>query len=168
MLGMFGGQMMRTLPFMLAGDGSRWEWLTPYSELSWWPLAPWFGVVTWAVLLMFTISEAIRSRSCFFLVTGGLFSFLIAAGCGVAAPDVLTTVDAALHPFMEELTDDWAAGGWMFAGGVLGAAYGTLRRLPDVFSPRLMQIILGWLVAVAVMYAVLVFSMLGARPPIPI
>jgi len=157
LLGMLGGQLMRTLPFTLLNLPNSWKWLSPTAELNW-QVHVAFGLTTWAVLLMVAMAEALRRQSCFLLVTGGMFSFLIAAGCGAVASDVMTTVDGLLQPIMRSITHDWAAGGWMFCGGILGAAYGTIRRIADVFSPRILQVIFGWLVAVALMYGVLIYA----------
>ena len=70
--------------------------------------------------------------------------------------DLLIGGDLALKPYMIHLAHQWAPGGWMFVGGIGGAIYGTLRRWSDLFALRLVPILLGWLCAVVVMYAVLI------------
>jgi hypothetical protein len=56
------------------------------------------------------------------------------------------------------LAGSWAAGGWLFVGGVLGACYGTLRQWELIFTTRLLQILSGWLIAMAIVYGLLAAS----------
>jgi hypothetical protein len=86
--------------------------------------------------------------------------------CGAMAGPLLIAGDAALHALMEPVVGDVAASGWMVAGGIVGASYGTLRRLQDVFSTRLLQVLFGWLFFVMTLYGVvwiLNFAMTAGR-----
>jgi hypothetical protein len=57
-----------------------------------------------------------------------------------------------------DLAGSWAAGGWLFVGAILGASYGTLRQWEQIFTTRLLQILSGWLVAMAIVYGLLAAS----------
>lgn len=141
-LGMVCGLLLRGLP--LAGQGQTWlKGDPPFAN----PLMSslFFGLTVWGVLLLLTISEALRRKSWAFLLSAGSLSLPLALLCGAMAGPILIAGDLALRPVMEPLTHSWAAGAWLTAGGLAGAAYGTLRRLTDVFSTRLPQVLVGWL-----------------------
>ena len=87
-----------------------------------------------------------------------LFTFLFAAFCGLIGNEILRAGDLALHPLLADVAANWAAGAWLFVGGVLGACYGTLREWNTIFSSRLPRILLGWLVAMAIAYGLLAAS----------
>lgn len=152
-LGMLSGQLLRALPTsrQFAGSGDAQEWLTStHAEAQNVALdLPFashvvFGAAVWMVLLVLTGGEATRRKSWTFLFSAGALSLPLAMLCAVVTGPLLTVGDGALQ-FLEPLLPGRAADGWMITGGLLGALYGTLRRLDDVFSRRLPQVLLGWL-----------------------
>ncbi|MBV9865416.1 MAG: serine/threonine protein kinase [Abitibacteriaceae bacterium] len=155
MMGMLCGQFMRTLPLIGQPDPPGWQWLNSSTVLHWFPSAPLFGFALWGSLMLFVVGEALRRKSCWVLFGGGFWSLVLAFVCALTGDQCLIAGDMAMKPFMSSLTHQWAAGGWMFMGGVLGACYGTLRRLRDVFSQRLVFVLGGWLVAMLLLYGIL-------------
>ena len=154
-VGMLCGQWMRTLPLLHQTKPAGWHWLTADSVVKWFPAAPLFGLALWGVLLLFVLGEALRQKSCGLFVSGGLVSLLGGVFCAMLGNELLKTGDIVLQPLLAPVTRDWAAGGWMFVGGLAGACYGTWRRWRDVFSTRLAMILCGWLIAITILYTVL-------------
>ena len=154
LLGMVCGLLLRGLP--LAGQIRGQAWLTRDPDFNS-PLMSslFFGLTVWGVLLLLTISESLRRKSWAFLLSAGSLSLPLALLCGAMAGPILIAGDLALRPIMSPLTHSWAAGAWLTAGGLAGAAYGTLRRLTDVFSARLPQILVGWLFFSVTLWGVL-------------
>src|SRR5690606_30106589 len=101
---------------------------------------------------LFVIGEATRQKSCSFFVSFSAFVTLVAFLCALIGNDLIVALDGLLQPTLEPLTHRWAAGGWMFVGGLLGAIYGTLRRWPDLFTARLSQIVFGWLLTICLLF----------------
>jgi hypothetical protein len=159
-LGMIGGLQLRTAPFADTSP-AHWDWLGANSQLPWNPIAPLFGLVLWAILVVFVTGEATRQKSCMFFMSFGAFSALLAFLCGLIGNDLIVATDLLLQPLLEPLVHRWAAGGWMFTGGFLGAVYGTLRRWPDLFSARLLQIVFGWLLAICILFGVLIAALIA-------
>lgn len=163
-LGMFGGFVMRTLPLVPFSSTPGWNWLSWSTAVRWWPTAPLFGAALLGVLTPFIAGEALRRRSCTFALSVGLFTMLFSFFCGALGLEILMAGDAALHPIMHQITDHWAAGAWLFVGGLFGAGYGTLRRWGDLLSSRLLQVLLGWLVSLAIIYGLLAAARFLAPP----
>lgn len=165
MMGMLGGFGIRTLPFsgLMATPG--WNWLSGSDEVAWWPVGPMVGLSLFLSLSPFIAGEAVRRKNCSTTFSLGLFTFLFAAFCGLIGNEILRAGDLALRPLLFDMAHNWAAGGWLFVGGVLGACYGTLRQWTDIFSTRLPQILIGWLVAMALVYGLLAASQFIAPPP---
>ena len=155
MLGMLSGQLLRSVPMVYQAGMDGREWLAASAHVRWWPSAPLFGLVLWGVLLLLTIGEATRRKSWAFLLSAGTLCLPMALLCTVFGTDILKAGDAALRPLMSDLVHRSAADAWMIVGGIAGAAYGTLRRLTDVFSTRIGHVILGWLFFVIIMYGLL-------------
>lgn len=152
-IGMFCGQFLRTLP--IVAEPAGWQWMTPATNLSWFPSAPLFGFAFWGSLMIFVVAEATRRKSCWLFLGAGFWASVLAFFCALTGNQFLIAGDIAFRPYMLGLAHQWAAGGWMFMGGVLGACYGTLRRMRDIFSPRLVYVLCGWLVAMTLLYAIL-------------
>jgi serine/threonine protein kinase len=159
--GMLSGQLLRTLPF-LDSNGRGFGWLTPTFDFGEQRMAVsvMFGVAMWGVLMMLTVAEATRRKSCGTLMSGALAAATIAFFAAAAGPQLLVAGDQALRPHMWDLVRNWATGGWMFVGGLLGASYGTLRRWRDVFTTRVSQILVGWLLAIILLYLLLAAAVL--------
>jgi serine/threonine protein kinase len=151
-LGMIGGQLLRALPLAHIAGGA--EWLSMASQPGSPTTSVLFGVVLWVILLLLTLGEATRRKSWALFFSGGAMALPAAILCGAMAGPLLIAGDAALHPLMEPVVSNMAASGWMIAGGIVGASYGTLRRLQDVFSTRLLQVLFGWLFFVMTLYGV--------------
>jgi hypothetical protein len=94
--------------------------------------------------------------------SAGTASLPVAVLCGAFALQLLIAGDTALRALMPPMIQSWAAGGWMIAGALLGASYGTLRRLDDVFSARLLSVLLGWLIVLTVIYGFLLGASMTA------
>jgi serine/threonine protein kinase len=163
-IGMLGAFALRTLPLASQSSTPGWTWLSWQQNPHSWPAAPLFGLVFLGVLAPFIAGESLRRKSCSFALSVGLFTLFMSLLCGVLGLEILIGGDGVLRPVMEPLARNWAAGAWMFAGGVLGAAYGTLRRWSDIFSPRLVQILFGWLAAMAILYGLLAAAQILAPP----
>lgn len=158
-MGMFCGLALRWLPTFSPDKLSGSDWRNAASVTENPPLTMMlFGGAMWGSLLILTIGEALRRKSWGFLLSAGSAALPVAILCGFFAGDLLTAGDMALRPLMIELVRQWAAGGWLVVGGIAGAAYGTLRRLDDVFSRRLLQVLLGWLFFSAIMCLILAAS----------
>jgi Protein kinase domain len=153
MLGLLSGQLLRSMP-MLQQHGGQ-EWLVSNHSVRWWPAAPLFGLIAWGVLILLTIGEATRRRSWAFLLSAGTLCLPMALLCAVFGTEMLKAGDAALRPLLSDVVPRSAADAWMIVGGIAGAAYGTLRRLPDVFSSRVVNIFFGWIIFVIIMYGLL-------------
>ena len=156
-VGMFGGFGMRTIPFLQTATPG-WDWLSGTEEIKWWPIGPVVGATLFAAATPFLIGESSRRKSCSGSFSLALFAFLFAAFCGLIGNEILRAGDLMLRPLVFDLAHNWAAGGWMFVGGVLGACYGTILQRDAIFSTRLFRIIMGWLVAMAVIYGLLAAS----------
>jgi serine/threonine protein kinase len=162
-VGMLGGCALRTLPLVSHSSLPGWEWLGGASpNLTMWPISPLFGATLFAVLAPFLIAESLRLKSCSTAFSLTLFTALLSIFCSFLGLEILIGGDALLRPYMHPLAHEWAAGGWMFVGGVLGASYGTLRQWAAIFSMRLLQILLGWLTAMALLYGLLTAAALIA------
>ena len=154
-LGMLAGQMLRTLPLLAQTAPAGWHWLRSGASVHWFPAAPLFGFVVGGTVMLFVAGEATRRKSCGYFLTGCLWAGILAFFTGLIGDQLLISGDQALQPAMQFITHNWAAGAWMFVGGVLGACYGTLRRVRDIFSPRLLYVLGGWAVAVTLLYFVI-------------
>jgi serine/threonine protein kinase len=154
--GMIGGCALRTLPLISHSSLPGWGWLKGAPPgLTMWPISPLFGITLFAVLTPFLVAESLRRKSCSTAFSLALFTVLLSIFCSFLGLEILIGGDALLRPYLHQIARNWAAGGWMFVGGVLGAAYGTLQQWHAVFSARLLQILLGWLAAMALLYGVL-------------
>ncbi|HVF09353.1 MAG TPA: serine/threonine-protein kinase [Abditibacteriaceae bacterium] len=168
-LGMFGGYLLRDLPFLFTESASPQSWLAAESKLGVVSVAL-FGLACWGVLLLIITGEATRRRSCALFLTAASLSLPLGVLCAVRGEQLLIAGDLALRPQMEPLVHHWATGGWMFAGGILGAMYGTLRRVADLFSVRVVHILLGWILAFAILCGALIGLggiLIGTAPPRP-
>jgi hypothetical protein len=152
-LGMAGGQLLRALPLAHQRDGA--QWLSSLSQPGGITTSLLFGLVLWGLLLVLSVAEATRRKSWGLFFSGGFTSLLLALLCGAMAGPLLLAGDAALRPLMSPFVGEAAASGWMVAGGITGAIYGTLRRLQDVFSTRLVQVLFGWIFFVVTLYGLL-------------
>jgi len=155
-LGMLCGYLLRELPFVMHTSSAHDIWLTPRSRLEWFPTAPLFGLAAWGTLLVVITGEATRRRSCALFLGASLLSAPLGVLCAVMGENLLIAGDMALQPQMQPLVRQWAGGGWMFAGSILGAIYGTLRRAGDLFSVRLIHIVLGWLLSLIILCGLLI------------
>ena len=159
LLGMLSGQVLRTMPFIHSNSTRGWQWLTVNSSFGTWEeratISMLFGVSLWSVLMLLIVAEATRRKSCGLFVSAGLAASTLAFFSAAMAPQMLIAGDMALRPFMWELVHNWATGGWMFVGGLTGAAYGTLRRWKDVFTTRIVQVLAGWLFSIFIIYALM-------------
>lgn len=153
--GMLGGLGMRTLPFAWASATPGWNWINPSQLVPWKWSGPLFGVSLFLALCPFIAGEALRRRSCSTWFSLTMSALLLAGVFGLIGDSVLRSVDVMLRPLLFDLTSNWAGGGWLFVGGVLGAIYGTLRQWSLIFSRYLPQILIGWLVSMALAYGLL-------------
>lgn len=158
LIGMLGGFTVRTLPFMGTAPMPGWGWISSSQIVSWWPVSPLVGMGFFLALCPYLLSESVRRRSCSVSLLLLLLALLLSGFSGLAGTEILRTGDLLFKPFLFELAHEWAAGGWLFVGGVLGACYGTLRQWNVIFSKRLGLIPIGWLVAMAVAYGILASS----------
>ena len=108
-----------------------------------------------ADLLGVTAAEAQRRRSCRQVFWGGALSLLVGLAALIYGNVLLVSGDTFLRPFFEPMVHDFAAGGWLFAGAIIGCAYGTFRRWRDLRGPRVLQICAGWLAVLCIAYGVL-------------
>jgi serine/threonine protein kinase len=154
-VGMGSGQFLRSWPMTVRGGQGGWGWLNARDGLSWLPAAPAFGFGVWLFLLTIILAEAQRRRSCRQVFWGGALAFLGGIAAMVWGNVLLTNGDELLQPLFSPLVRQYAAGGWLFAGAILGAAYGTFRRHRDLIGPRLLQICAGWLGVLFIAYSVL-------------
>ncbi len=152
---MLCAQWLRTFPLLQQTKPPGWHWLTANSEVRWFPAAPFFGLALWGILLVIVLSESLRHKSCGIFALGGFLAGLAGLVAAVFGTEILRAGDVLLRPLMRPIVHEWAAGGWMFVGGILGACYGTWRRLDDVFSTRLPMILCGWLISISIFYGVL-------------
>lgn len=153
--GMASGQFLRSWPLTVRSGQGGWGWLDADSGLAWLPAAPAFGMALWAILLILVLAEAQRRRSCGYAFRGGALAFLAAVAAMVWGNVLLVNGDELLYPLFSPLAREFAAGGWLFAGGICGAAYGTLRRWRDIGSTRVLQLCAAWMVTMCVAYGVL-------------
>jgi serine/threonine protein kinase len=157
-MGMLGGFGMRTFPFLWESATPGWNWLNATQEIPWKWIGPLFGISLFLALCPFVAGESLRRKSCSTWFSLSMSAFLIAAVFGLIGDSVLRMVDLNLRPLLTELAGSWAAGGWLFVGGVLGACYGTLRQWELIFTTRILQILSGWLIAMAIVYGLLAAS----------
>jgi len=162
MVGMLGAMQLRAAPFTIAPNTAFWDWFNAGSQLPFYPTAPLFGLVLWSVLMVFVVGEATRQKSCGFFVSFGAFVSLLAFLAGLIGNELVVAGDLVLQPLLEPLVHRWAAGGWMFVGALVGAIYGTLRRWPDLFSARLLQIVFGWLLTICILFGVLIAALIAS------
>jgi hypothetical protein len=164
---MFSGQLLRTLPFLQNTGARGFSWLSPTFNFGTWDqrvaTSVLFGVAVWGVLMMLTVAEATRRKSCGVLTSGFLAAVTLGFFATASGPQLLISGDQTLRPFMSDLVRNWAAGGWMFVGGIVGASYGTIRRWRDVFTTRIVQILSGWLVAIIILYLLLATAILPSQ-----
>lgn len=153
--GMLGGLGMRTLPFAWASPTPGWNWIGSAQLVPWKWSGPLFGASLFLALCPFIAGEALRRRSCSTWFSLTMSALLLAGVFGLIGDSVLRSVDVMLRPLLFDLTSNWAGGGWLFVGGVLGAIYGTLRQWSLIFSRYLPQILIGWLVSMALAYGLL-------------
>jgi hypothetical protein len=166
--GMISGHLLRSLPFVQgAPSRAAWNWLSPgFDWGSWderWAISVVFGVCLWCVLMMLVLAEATRRRSFSVLASGALASTTLGVLAAASGTQLLLAGDLALRPLMSELVHNWAAGGWMFAGTIIGACYGTTRRWRDLFTTRIVQILAGWLLTIFLLYTLMAAAILPAR-----
>jgi len=164
-MGMLGGFGLRTLPVIQQAETPGWDWLRSLEDIQWNSAGPLFGLTLFLALCPFLAGEASRRKNCSTIFSLTLFAFLFCGFCGLIGNNILYGGDALLRPYLFDLAHNWAAGGWMFVGGVLGASYGTLRQWNAIFSTRLLQIVMGWLVAMAIVYGLLAASVFIAPTP---
>lgn len=157
--GMLAGGLLRVLPLMFGAGRPGWGWLTPQTDLKWFPSAPVFGLTLGCLLLLWALIESILRRSCGLFVLAGMFAVLVAIGTGVLGNEILIAGDMNLRPFAEPLVGRFSAGAWAAVGAGLGASLGTLRRSKDLLSERILAIALAWLTVVVF----LVMAALGAK-----
>jgi hypothetical protein len=156
--GLLAGGLLRALPFYLSANKPGWNWLHEGSDIPLLPVAAIFGLVAGCVWMFWMAFEASLRRSC------GLFFFgLFSAGVVTVAAclfgrDALIAGDTFLKPVFEPHLHRFAAGAWMTCGALAGTVLGTCRRVGDLFSERVVAVLLGWL-TVAVL---LTCALLGA------
>ncbi len=153
--GMGAGQFLRSWPMTVHGGQGGWEWLTGKTGLTWYPSAPAFGFSLWLILLAITGAEAQRRGSCRKVFTGGFLSLLSGFAAMIWGNVLLVNGDELLRPMFSLLVKDFAAGGWLFAGAIIGLCYGTFRRWRDLRGERVLQICVGWLAVMCIAYGVL-------------
>jgi hypothetical protein len=156
-LGMIAGQLLRGLPLADFADKGRSgaEWLSSQMPIGGLSMSLTFGAVLWLIFLVFTIGEATRRKSWMLFFGAGAMSLPLAILMAFLAGPLMIAGDAALRPAMQPLTGNLASNGWMVAGGFLGAIYGTLRRLRDIFSWRIWQVIFGWIFFYIMLWSVI-------------
>jgi serine/threonine protein kinase len=159
-LGMVCGTALRVLPFLDELDDIRVLTEIPFVGGSF-IISMVFGFVVWAILFLLTFAEATRRKSWSFFFASGFAAIPVALLCATGAIPLLKAGDEALRPLMPPMLHGWTVGSWAIAGAFAGACYGTLRHLNDVFSKRLLSVLLGWLLVLAVVYGFL----LGANTP---
>jgi len=141
-LGMLCGFILRALPLSHQVNGQKW--LNGSSQVAWLPAAPLFGLAMSGVMFALLVGEATRRRSWWVFFGALVPAFLFSLLCAVAGNLLLVAGDRVLEPLASPLVGQWAAGGWLVVGGVLGAIYGTVRCARDIFSHRLLNIMGGW------------------------
>ncbi len=144
LLGMLCGFIARSLPLSHSAAGQHW--LSSGAQIDYLPTAPLFGLAICGATFAFVVGEATRRRSWWLFFGALLPAFLFSVMCGLAGQLLLPAGDGVLEPLTKVLVGKWAAGGWMLAGGFVGAVYGTLRCLRDIFSSRIINLIGGWLI----------------------
>jgi hypothetical protein len=152
-LGLLAGGFLRVAPFWgitSAGFG----WLGQNSPLSW-QNAFYFGAAFGLILFVATTLEAISRRSCALWLSMGFFGTLITVAAMMFGHDALRAGDELLRPLFAPLLRDFAAGAWMASGAGLGATLGTLRRLKDLFSERVLALTGGWVGVLLLLYLAL-------------
>ena len=157
-VGMFGGFAMRTLPFIGQKGFPGWNWMSANAETTPFSAGTIFGVCLFLSLCPFLVSETVRRKDSSTTFALALFLLLLSTFCGIVGTSIMSKTDNILHPYLLDIAGNWAAGGWMFVGGVLGACYGTVLNRDAIFSTRLFRIIMGWLVAMAIIYGLLAAS----------
>ncbi len=159
-LGMMAGGWLRAAPFSSAND-SGLGWLGQNPALGW-QNGVFFGAAFGVVLFLWTTLEAITRRSCALWLSMGFFGTVATVAAMIFGAELLTTGDAILRPLFQSMVQNFAPGGWMAGGAGLGAVLGTLRRLKDLFSERILAIFGGWVGVLALLYAAL-WGVLAAR-----
>lgn len=168
-LGLLAGAALRAGPFVLwnwAGaflswfangatvaplaGRSGWNWFEAQNSLSWWPVAPLFGLVFWATWCILSVVESSKRDGCWFWILSGLMGVFLAIGAGVLGNEILLAGDVFLRPLTQNFVHKFAPGGWMLAGTAIGALWGTLARPHDILSIRSLAILVGWAAAFAV------------------
>jgi serine/threonine protein kinase len=149
-LGLIAGALLRTLPFIPIQTRPGFGWLggTP----PWIPTAPLFGGVFGVLLFIWVTLESISRRSLALWLSMGLFGTLMSVGAGIFGNELLRIGDSYLAPDLVQAVGNFAAGGWMLAGGTIGALFGSLRRWRDIFSVRLIPITMAWMAVLALVY----------------
>ena len=157
-MGMLGGFGIRTVPLINQATTPGWDWIKTPEDIQWNWAGPLFGLCLFLALCPFLAGEATRRKNCSTTFSISLFVFFFCGFCGLMGDNILRSGDLTLRPYLLDLAHNWAAGGWMFVGGILGACYGTLRQWNAIFSTRVLQIVMGWLVAMAIVYGLLAAS----------
>lgn len=156
MLGMLCGFVARFLPLSHLKNGQNW--LDANTQIEFWPMAPLFGFAVLCATFALVVGEATRRRSWWLFFGAILPATLFAVLCGLSGSLLLPAGDRVLEPLTQPFVGDWASGGWLLFGGILGAFYGTLRVLRDFFSRRIIGLLIGWILFVALSSAALLFA----------
>ena len=138
-LGGISGALLRVVPLMYTPHP---KWFVG-TEPKWWPVSPLLAATFWGCLMVWTILEASRKRSCALMVTVGVLGTLAAFFAGLAGNSVLAQSDANLHSIVGAHFGEFAAGAWLTAGATLGAAWGAIRRVGDWITIRVLAVLLG-------------------------
>ena len=142
MSGTLGGWALRSLPFASQNGG----WLgDDFAGAS--PSMFIFGAVAWALLLVLVVGEAVRRKSWAFLFSSGVAALPVAIIGGACALPLLQLGDAALQTFAGDFLQlaSPAVWSWALFGGLVGAIYGTLWCARDLFTSRILVVLLGWI-----------------------
>jgi len=153
--GMAFGGVLRALPASFALGRSGAHWMNAGTHLNWYPFVLVFGLTFGALWLLWSLGEALFRRSFAILFMGFVLTGPVALVAGFSGLDLLVAVDEALRPHLQTLVGNLAAGGWMAAGGGLGALIGTVRRPRDLFSVRAPAFLAGWLAVAALFFLAL-------------
>ncbi len=152
------GALARSVPFMYNGAVPGW-YVNALPLERWWPVAPILGATLWACGAVWTSVEAMRKRSCGMMMGIGTFGTILAFCAGVGGLSLIVELDTILKPVLRPYVGNYAVGGWMAAGAAIGASWGVLRRVGDLFSPRILAVAAG----LAAMAALVWLALQGAR-----
>ncbi len=124
------------------------------SSLSFWQNML-FGGALWLILMLWGFVEALVRRSCGLLALFLFFGTGLSIFAAINAHQLIQTGDAALR-----FAGPSPIATWMLGGGVIGAAYGALRRPKDLFSIRVVSIFAGFIATGFFIY----LALQGAQP----